>query len=103
MASPATSSRPSSAVASKATNNDNNDPYRAQKPVAEIDVVLVLDASPGPERWGHQVWNYFRHLMEHLTARGQHVSRVRILVRPHAAKNCWASKPCGTNMHTPCH
>ena len=75
MASPATSSRSSSAVASKAPYND---PYRAQKPVAEIDVVLVFDASPGPERRVHQVWDYFRHIMEHLTARGQHVSRVRI-------------------------
>jgi hypothetical protein len=77
MASPAASSRPSSAVPSKAPNNDLY-PGRVQKPVAEIDVVLVFDASPGPERWVHQVWNYFRHLMEHLTARGQNVSRVRI-------------------------
>ena len=96
MASPATLSRPSSAINSKTLSGV---PYNAQKPLAEIDIVLVFDASPGPERWVHQVWNYFGRLMEHLTVRGQHVSRVRNR-RAHA---CTQDLPgIGINMYTIC-
>lgn len=78
MASLATPSQPSPAVGSKPPNIPA---HNAQKPLSEMDIVLVFDASPGPERWVHLVWNYLRHLMEHLTARGQHASRVRVRLR----------------------